>query len=559
MIHTNRRLLFALSSILIAFSCANPPAKEEKSTPTPPLTRLTTYDQLATLFKEWREFHSPQMIEGVPDYGEKAMKKQQSNLAEWQDHLNSFDTTGWPVKHQIDWYLVWAEMNSLDFDHRVRQPWANDPGFYVWFYPSMPDVPEREGPNIFGAIELPAYQWPLSQGDAAEIVASLRKATDVFQQARINLTGNKKDLWVTGTRSIREQADDLESFAAGVVGTFPDLATAARSARDASNKFADWLTIHAPSRRGPSGVGKENYTWYLHNVHLVPFSWEGEKLILERELARAHSGLRFTEHRNRKLPKLFKKNTPEDYQQMLNKGVSEYMEFLDKEDFLTVKAYMEPAMRAQIRSFVPSEGLRGFFDEIDYRDPMPLRAHQYHWIELARNREEPNESPIRRIPLLDNIFDGRAEGMATALEELVMNAGLLKDRPRATELVYIMLAQRAARGLGGLYQHGLEMNFDQATQFASKWVPWGLLPADGGTIQHEEQFYLQQPVYGSSYIMGKVQIDQLIAEYSRQREGKFQLKEFMDEFNRVGIIPVSLVYWQMTGDKSMLNRAIGKN
>ena len=53
-------------------------------------------------------------------------------------------------------------------------------------------------------------------------------------------------------------------------------------------------------------------------------------------------------------------------------------------------------------------------------------------------------------------------------------------------------------------------------------------------------------------------IDQLIAEYGRQREGKFQLKEFMDEFNQVGIIPVSLVHWQMTGDKSMVNRLVGR-
>src|SRR5436190_9936441 len=119
-----------------------------------------------------------------------------------------------------------------------------------------------------------------------------------------------------------------------------------------------------------------------------------------------------------------------------------------------------------------------------------------------------------------------------------------------------MLAQRCARGLGGLYQHGGEMNFDQATKFASKWVPWGLLPADGGTIQHEEHFYLQQPAYEASYVIGKLEVDQLIAEYARQREGKFVMKEFMDEFNKVGIIPVSLIYWEMTGDRSMLDRAV---
>jgi hypothetical protein len=32
----------------------------------------------------------------------------------------------------------------------------------------------------------------------------------------------------------------------------------------------------------------------------------------------------------------------------------------------------------------------------------------------------------------------------------------------------------------------------------------------------------------------------------------------MDDFTTRGIIPVSLLYWEMTGDKSMLNRALGK-
>jgi hypothetical protein len=228
---------------------------------------------------------------------------------------------------------------------------------------------------------------------------------------------------------------------------------------------------------------------------------------------------------------------------------------------MTVKPYMDPAMRAVIIPFTPlssPDAIRGFFHEVDYRDPMPMRAHFFHWIDKAREIEEPVESPIRRVPLLYNIFDSRAEGMATAMEELVMNAGMLRNRPQVPELVYIMLAQRCSRGLAGLYQHGQTMDFDQATKFASKWVPWGLLPADGGTIQHEEHFYIQQPAYGESYVTGKMLIDQLIAEYARQREGRFSLKEFMDEFNQVGIIPVSLVHWQMTGDKSMLEKAVRK-
>ena len=55
----------------------------------------------------------------------------------------------------------------------------------------------------------------------------------------------------------------------------------------------------------------------------------------------------------------------------------------------------------------------------------------------------------------------------------------------------------------------------------------------------------------------KIEIERLIAEYARQRDGRFVLKEFMDDFNRAGVIPVSLVYWELTGDKSMLEAALG--
>ena len=514
------------------------------------------YEELVRLFFAWRKFQAPDMINGVPNYTAKAMEHQHRQLPQWQSRLAGIDTTGWSVAQQIDWYLVWAEMNGFDFEHRVTKPWSRDPAFYVWFYPSPTDVPEREGPNIHGNIELPNYQGPLSANDAMELTDRLNKIDEVYSQARENLTGGGRDLWILGARRIREQSQDLQTFAQSVVGTHMGLATAALEARDASNRFAKWLDEQASTKTEPSGVGKENYTWYLRKVHLVPYSWDDAVLLLKRELARAHSSLRLEENSNRHLPKLSQIKNARDYDSLLNKAVTEYMAFLTREEILPIKDYMDAALRARIGSFEPSDGLRGFFSEITYRSPIIMRTHDYHWIDLARMRVEPHESPIRRTPLLYNIFDSRAEGMATAMEEMMMHAGFLDDKPRARELIWILLAQRAARGLGGLYQHGLTMNFHQATQFASKWTPWGLLPADGITIQGEEHFYLQQPAYEVSYIIGKIEIERLIAEYARQREGKFVLKEFMDRFNQSGVIPMSLIYWELTGDRSMLDEAI---
>jgi len=48
-----------------------------------------------------------------------------------------------------------------------------------------------------------------------------------------------------------------------------------------------WIELEAPKKTGPSGVGKDNYNWYLQKVHLVPYDWDQQETLLRRELERA--------------------------------------------------------------------------------------------------------------------------------------------------------------------------------------------------------------------------------------------------------------------------------
>ena len=111
------------------------------------------YEDLAALFQAWRAFQRPVHADGVPDYTEAAMAAQHRGLTNIRRRLDAIDTRDWPVSHQVDWHLVRAEMNGLDFDHRVLRPWANNPAFYVTFFPSQSDQPAREGPLAYGAVE----------------------------------------------------------------------------------------------------------------------------------------------------------------------------------------------------------------------------------------------------------------------------------------------------------------------------------------------------------------------------------------------------------------------
>jgi len=512
--------------------------------------RPATHDALITFFDDWREFERPPFVGGVPDYSAATMAAQARDLTDWQTRLNAFDTTGWTAQEQIDWHLVRAEMHGLDFDHRVRRPWERDPAYYAWIFPSQSDVPAHEGPAAHGYIDLWTYEYPLSQGDAAELASRIGATPALLEQARANLTGNARDLWSSGIRAFRAQARDLGAFGERVSGTSAELDAAIAAAQEATVAFQAWLEEQADSKTGLSGVGRDEYTWYMRNVHLVPYSWEEQVTLMKRELARAHSALRLEEHRNRDLPQLERIDNAAEYDRVMNQAVTEYMSFLEREDIHTVAPWMDAAVRAVNGSYTPAEPgeIRNFFSEVTYRDPLAMRTHMHHWIELARMRENPHPSPIRAVPSLSNIYASRSEGLATGVEEMFMHAGLFDDRPRSRELIWVMLAQRAARALSGLYLHGNEFTMEEAVEHAMTWTPRGWLP-DGDLVRGEQLLYLRQPGYGTSYLTGKIQIEELLAEDAVIRGDDFSVGSFFDHFFDAGVIPIALTRWEITGTR----------
>ena len=504
------------------------------------------HPDLVSLFTEWRAFQKPKVVDGVPDYTANAMAAQQRELAAYQRRLAGINTSGWPVSQQVDWHIVRAEMNGLDFDHRVLRPWANNPAFYVVVFPEQSDQPAREGHYAYGAVELWSYEFPLNAERAEWVAAGVRVIPKLLEQAKGNLVGDRGDLWVFGTSSIKQQSADLRRLASRVADAPGSLKADVQRAVAATDAFAAWLDAQAPSKRAPSGVGVENYNWYLKNVQLVPYTWQDEVTIMERELARAHAFLALEERRNAALPPQLPIATADDFNRRFSESVTQYMSFLKDHDIMTVRDYMEPALRGRIGTF--NAGAREFFAEVDYRDRQIMRTHDYHWFDLAQMAKDPHKNPIRRGALLYNIFITRTEGHATGWEEMMLQAWMFDARPRSRELIYVLLAQRAARALGDLRMHANELTLEQAARFASTNTPRGWLRLDANTVRGEQHLYLQQPAYGTSYIIGKIQIEGMLAARKRQLGDGFTMKRFMDEFNAVGLIPASLVKWEMTGE-----------
>ena len=506
------------------------------------------YDDLVLLFNDWRNFENPPLLDGAPDYTRGRFEEDQSEFLELRERLHSFDIDNWPIKEQIDWHVIRAEMNGYDFNYRVLRPWERDPAFYqtIWMYQS--DVPAHEGPTNHGVLEFWMYDIPLDKESEKKILKELKSITPFLEQARKNLIGNAKELWDAGIQNLRQQRDNLiviktslELDADNIINDEIDVAI------NSTDNFINWLEEESKNKTGPSGIGKENYTWYQQNVHLLPMTWEDEVRLLQRELDRAWSSLKLEEHNNRNLPDLKPANTEDDFKILTEKGVRRFIDFIKEKEIMPFKDNMEPALRERMGKYVP-EDERNFFNIGLHIDPLPLYSHFVHWFDLAEMRDNPHESPIRRDALLYNIFDTKNEGYATGVEEMFMHAGLYNDSPRSKEIVWIMIAQRAARGLGSLYAHANEMTMQEAGGVHVKWTPRRWMNREPHLLQFEQHLYLRQPGYGTSYITGKYMLEKILAEYAEklEKENKeFTLREFFKNFNEAGNIPVSLVRWEM--------------
>jgi hypothetical protein len=522
-----------------------------------------SYGDLERLYAKWRAFQRPSVENCVPDYSAAAMAEKAKGLADFQKKLAAIDAKGWPAARVNDKKLVAAEMNGMDFDLRVLRPFARDPLFYASIRAEDSDVPEYEGPSIHPMIGLETYDYPLSAADQRELACLIGAIPKILDDARVNLKeSNARDLWVYGARIFAFQSAALKDLAAGTLemrtlegtkradmtGAGAPLMKAIAEATTATDAFLAWLEAEAPSKTGPSGVGKENYDWYMKNVHLVPYSWDEQVAFLRRELERSRASLALEEFANRDLPPMNAVDDPDSWLEMARAKMEALTDFLVGSGLVGDKDYFRRAMAAQIGDYTAPQD-RNFFAHGMALDPTPLYSHSYHWIELARRKHEPHGKKIRAATPLYDMYDDRSEGLATAMEELLMHAGLYAESPRSREIVWIMLANRAARGLASLYVQANAMTLDEAGAFHARWTPRRWSDPQSDLVAFEQLLYLRQPGYGTSYVTGKLALDRLISEYAFDAEQKgepFSLPTFFRTMNASGVVPFALIHSDMT-------------
>lgn len=506
------------------------------------------YDALLALYEEFRASVAPPVVNAVPDYSPEAMARQYAHLKTFQARLSAIDDSTWPVPQRIDYMVVLAEMRGFEFQHRVLEPWKRDPAFYSTTNLGF-------GPKMHGAIAIP--ELPVAEDVAADLAAKLNAVPEALRQARANLTDPRGDLARLAIVQKQVEVNVYGQFAQQASKLQPELLGPAQRAQAAAADFKVWLESIEADLPAHGGVGRDNYSWYLKNVLLLPYTLEEIEAIGEREYQRQIAFLKIEEHRNRDIPMLETVRTRAEFDAKRKAEDEDLLRFLREGEWVTIPDYVQhdPEEGPYQFPFEKDPSKPGLFDppldlhfffQAEFRDGRPLRAHNlpghaFDGLQAARDTR-----PIRGEPRLFFVNGLRNEGWAFYLEELILQAGLLENRPKTREIDYILGAKRAARILPELKMQANEWTWDEANASLIARTPRWMEPGDA-VAQFDIELYLRQPGYGIGYYMGKVELEKLLADVAMQEGDSFDIKSFHDRFRAAGSIPISLIRWEMTG------------
>ena len=500
------------------------------------------YADLLNLFEEFRDFSQEEYRGDLSAYAA-AMETKFGELRGFQRRLAALDIDSWPVSEQVDYHLVRAEMNGLEFQLRVLRPWERDPAFYSGGRAGLGRLP----------------RLPLEGDRVAELQSRLRAIPEHYEQAKRNLGGGNVadipgDLALFAIHGLEQRDDPFANFIEQLGQHHPELVEVATEAQAATDGYLSWLRENLSRMTASAGVGIENYNWLMKNVYLFPYTWEEIRMIVELEDNRVVTFQRLEENRNRDLPPLTPVASAEEYQLSVLDSIERVMAFIRDEEIFTVQDYVvvDEYLQGRLRSTSrPWPERHDYFFNFSHRESLMEETHEMvgHHFDLLRAWQD--DRPIRGSREHEGPYDlavGRLEGLAFAFEELLMHAGYLDERPRrAREVAYEQAAFRTVRGLADVYMHSNEWSLTDAMEFAVANAPHGELLDDSPHLWHEMQTTLLHVGWHSQMIVGKIHFMKLFRDRAQQLGDDFNLRDFMDEFYAAGVIPTSLIRWEMTG------------
>ncbi len=527
-----------------------------------------SYNDLVELFGNFRVDSVAPMRGGVPDYAKEAMAEHLIMVSRYQARLKQIDSSAWPVDQQVDYHLVRAEMNAHEFFHKVHRPWARDPGFYSMLAGDAGasiDAPAFFAPvkEIIDAARSGSLQVSLNARERQVLATTLSSIPQLYQSARANLTAPAADLADLALRNLPREREIYLTVVSLLKDNHADLAGTAMAAAEAVTSYISWIREYRDEMAPVAGLGRDNYSWWLRNVQLFPWDYQQSNRVIMTEYDRVITFLKFEEHRNRQLPPLDVAMTAGDWNARLKHALEYVVEFLRDKEIMTIDEWVDPM--DYYRKEARLESTRGEADvellpenssidtKVRQREILPGETHEYigHMLDDQR-KTQLDLSPIRRADPKFNMEKMRLEGWAVALEELLMQAGVLDERPRrGREMQYLMNASHFSLSIPDMKLQAAEINLTEARRMCADMMPRGWSRPHEDMVWFEMQSNLRNPGgFHSQVVLGKAYFMKMMREQAQTLDENFVLRDFIDSFLASGNIPLSLIRWEITGDSS---------
>lgn len=498
------------------------------------------YTTLINMNEEILELAKPAENDGVPDLSLRAVAKQRAQLEDFRERLLDIDTSSWSVPQQVDYLLVWSKMNDIVFKHRAMQPWSRDPLTYLYQFRGIPyaEVPSAPEERLALTRQLKAVSPMVDNA-----IENLTQPAGELARLAIFLLDN-----FDGVGQGEPYRDDPPE---GTIGWFEDLCgrlakqgsdllESCREATAAARRYRDWLAENLNSMDASAAIGTDNFNWYLKHVRLLPHTVDDLRAIGKREFHRYRFNYILDRHRNASLGELELTQSAEQHRQRTREAEARTRRLVEGLELFTIPDYMPDEFESDVFWSPRAKTDRHFWEEIQFRNALNNHIHASipgHRFDAEIRKRLQN--PIRRT----HGESARAEGWATYLEETLIQAGIAEDTPRVRELFYAALIKRGSRFFAEIGMHTGEMTLEAANAYMMEWVPY--MEEDLG--RYDLVGYLRRPGLGSMYLLGKTQIEQLVSQRAFQLGDDFDLGKFHNDFLSRGIIPITLIRWEMAG------------
>jgi len=526
-------------------------------------------DELARDFWEWRARHQPVTSDDLarlerpadwsPDWSPDSVTRQQARLADFERRWHEIDAAPWPVPRQVDYRLIGSALARVRWELDLLRGWERNPKFYI-------------DQTLVALFEELLRREPFDEARSAAIVRLLESFPRTLADGQTNLARS-------AVRPFAEAALAASRDARGVLTAVsrelkPRLAPESAARLDGATEaailavegFSDWLVRRLPRMFWEGAVGRDHYAFFVRHVALMPFKPEELLAVGRQEWERAVALEAVAQERARGTPErpLFPDQTAQI--ERAERDEAAIRRFLEEHNLLTVPAwvrryrnlplppYVEPLAALGVAtdftsptrlgedgvSYIlpPAPGL-GYFALASARDPRPVIIHEGvpgHYLQMALSWAQANW--IRR-----HYYDsGPNEGIGFYAEELMLQAGLFDDDPRARAVIYNFMRLRALRvEVDVKLALGLVTLEEAAENLQSR------VPMDAETARYEAAFFCSAPGQAISYQIGKLQLLKFLADARLARREEFSLRAFHDFVWENGNVPFALQRWEYFG------------